>query len=125
MQWSIPLLVLGCNIGAMLDDYDDEESCKTYMDPVGCTMEWRRPIISLDCHTSPVLDKARSRCHLGKANGRSPPVFLLGYHLGAVLEEDPYQTQMTIFGCQMQRSPPVFPLGCRVGTMLEEDPCQI
>jgi hypothetical protein len=51
------LLVLSCNIGVMLD----EESCKTYMDPVGCTMEWRQPIISLDYHTSPVLDKARSR----------------------------------------------------------------
>ena len=57
MQWSKPLLALGCNIGAMLD----QESCKTYMDPVGCTMEWHLPSISLDCHTSPVLDKARSR----------------------------------------------------------------
>jgi hypothetical protein len=44
MQWSKPLLALGCNIGTMLD----QESFKTYMDPVGCTMGWHLPSISLD-----------------------------------------------------------------------------
>ena len=52
-------------------------------------------------------------------------MLVLGFHIGAVLDEGPGQIHMTRQGHPMQWSPLVLVLGCRVGAALDEEPGQI
>ena len=56
---------------------------------------------------------------------RSHPVIALGWHVGAVLDEEAGHVLMTPLGHLMQRSRPVIALGCHVGAVLDEEPGQI
>jgi hypothetical protein len=53
------------------------------------------------------------------------PVLVLGCWIGAALNEELRDIEMTPFGCTMQRSLPVLVLGWRVGAVLDEDPYEI
>jgi len=56
---------------------------------------------------------------------RSLPIFVLGCHVRAVLNEEPREIEMTAPGRLMQRSLPIFVLGCRVRAVLNEEPREI
>jgi len=56
---------------------------------------------------------------------RSRPVFVPGCHVGAVLDEEPCEIEMTARGRQMQRGLPDIVLGVRVGAVLDEELCEI
>jgi hypothetical protein len=55
---------------------------------------------------------------------RSRPAFLLGHHISAVLDKEPYQVA---WGGPMQRSWPAIVLRCNinVGAVLDEEPCHV
>jgi hypothetical protein len=60
MQRSRPVLVLGCRVGASLD----EESGQIYMTPRGRQLKWGRPVLALGSRIGAVLDEDLGQIHI-------------------------------------------------------------
>ncbi len=65
MQWSHPILVLGCHVGAALD----EELCDNHISTNRSRqlMYRCRPILVLGCHIGAMLDKDLGEIHISAA----------------------------------------------------------
>jgi hypothetical protein len=50
----------------------------------------------------------------------SPPTLILGRYIGAVLDEQLRDIEITVKGSQVKRSRPTLILGCYIGTMLNK-----
>jgi len=56
---------------------------------------------------------------------RSRPVLVLGFHIGAMLDEEPCEIQMTVLRRPMERSQPIVVRGFYICAVLYEEPCEI
>ena len=48
-----------------------------------------------------------------------------GCGVGAMLNQEPCELDVTPFGCPVQWSPPILVLGCCVDTVLDQEPCEL
>ena len=60
MQQGRPVLILGCHIGAVLD----EELGHIHMTPFERPKQWSRPMLILCCRVGAVLDKEPGHIHI-------------------------------------------------------------
>ena len=60
MQRSRPVLVLGCRVGAVLD----EEPGHIHVIPCGCPMQRSRPVLVLGCHVGAMLDQKPGQIYM-------------------------------------------------------------
>src|SRR5579863_2637796 len=94
IEWCLPVLVLGCYVGAMLY----QEPCELHITPFRCPMQWRLLGLGLGCRLGAVLDHESCHIHMapfGRQVQRCLPIVGLGCRLSAVLDQKASDLHMT------------------------------
>ena len=118
MERGRPVLALGCQVGAVLD----EEPGQIHLTLKGRPMQRGRPVLALGCHVGAVLDEEPGHIHKTPFERLIRLVITLVCRVSTGLDGELSKNH---FGCPMQRCYTVLALGRHVGTVLDEEPGHI